>query len=62
MDLNPSNYLRALIEEDSSEASLPDWTRKLVEDGLNSGIAGEMTEAKLDRLVEEGIARASGKA
>jgi hypothetical protein len=53
-------YLNALIEEDS--ADLPDWMRKLVDEGLKSGSAGEMTEARLDQLVEDGIARASRKA
>lgn len=54
-------YLDALIEDDRADATMQDWMRKRLEEGLASPNAGEMTRDKLHRLVEEGIARVSHK-
>jgi hypothetical protein len=51
-------YLDALIEDDGADAIMQDWMRKRIEEGLASPSAGEMTKEKLDRLIDEGIARA----
>ncbi|HEY8696002.1 MAG TPA: hypothetical protein VIM02_00160 [Rhizomicrobium sp.] len=51
-------YLDALIEDDRTDAVVQDWMHKRIEEGLASPSAGEMTKEKLDRLVDEGIARA----
>ena len=51
-------YVNALIEEDQRAGTLG-WMRARLEEGLASPNAGELTRAKLDRLVDEGVSRVS---
>jgi hypothetical protein len=54
-------YIDALIEEDRESATVLGWMRERIRDGLASPNAGELTRDKLNRLVNEGIARAAPK-
>ena len=50
-------YLAALVEEDRLAHTADSWLKKRIEDGLASPNMGELTREKLDRLIDEGIAR-----
>ncbi len=46
-------YVGALIEEDKQEGTILDWMRERIQEGLDSGSAGELARTKLDRLIHE---------
>lgn len=51
-------YLDALIREDR-DVGTPGWLRARLEEGLASPNTGEISRAKVDHLVDEGISRVS---
>lgn len=57
-----SSYVSALIEEDRSAVLVKRWMRQRIKEGLASPSAGRMTRKKLDRLIGQGVARASRRA
>lgn len=50
-------YVDALIEDDRQAERIADWMRLRLEQGLASPTAGEMSESKFQKLIDEGIAR-----
>ncbi len=55
-------YLSALVDEDRETGAVHEWMRERIEEGLRSPNAGTLSRAKLDSLVEDGIARVSRNA
>jgi hypothetical protein len=54
-------YLGAVIRDDLDFELDQEWIRRRIEEGIASGNAGPLTDDKIHRLVDEGIARAKSK-
>jgi predicted transcriptional regulator len=57
-----NEYIDALIEEDRAAGLVRRWMRDKIKEGLASPNAGRLTKKKLDRLIGQGIARATRRA